>query len=89
VSGTTDFVFKARGEFDASGRLVAAVVRYDGPSDVLQRAASHVGNVTVREAKADKNGNPRIRLTGSNVQSALSQYAQRAATYGSYRIGDV
>jgi len=88
MSDSTPFVFKFRGECDASGRLVAAVVRYDGGRDKLQRAASSQG-VTVTDAKADKQGNPRIRISGGNVQSALGQYAQRAGRQGEYKLGDI
>jgi hypothetical protein len=85
---TDTFTFKYRAETDASGRLNAAVVRYDGDAGTLSRAASHVG-VTASPFKADKNGNPRIRLTGRNVQSAIEQYASRAYSRGQYVLGDV
>lgn len=82
------FQFKFRGEADSTGRLTAAVVRYDGNPDKLARAASAAG-VSVSEAKADKAGNPRIRVTGGNVEAALREYAQRAHERGRYAIGDV
>jgi hypothetical protein len=80
------FQFRYRGETDSSGRLTAAVVRYDGDGGTLARAADYQ-RVTASFVKADKNGNPRIRITGGDVQAAIRQYAQRASAQGRYTLG--
>lgn len=85
---STSFAFKFRGEYDATGRLTEAVVRYDGNRDKLERAASYQG-VNVTDAKADRQGNPRIRISGGDVASAVAAYAQRAHGQGRYTLGDV
>ncbi len=83
-----DFVFKFRGEIGGDERL-SAVVRYDGDDDTIQRAARQLGDVTVEPAKDDAKGNRRVRLTGSNVRHALTEYARRANRQGGYTLGSV